>query len=63
MMAEIRRVTIKSQEDFWRIRDAGEPVVIEGLGIGECVEKWTPSYLKAAVGPERLVLFPPFYSH
>ena len=59
LTAEIRRVIVKSQEDFWRIRDAGEPVVIEGLHIGECVEKWTPSYLKAAVGPKRWVHIPP----
>ncbi|KAG0636630.1 hypothetical protein HOY80DRAFT_342913 [Tuber brumale] len=56
LMTGIMRVTIKTQEDFWKIRDAGEPVVIEGLGIGKCVEKWTPSYLKAAVGPERRVI-------
>ncbi|CUS14295.1 unnamed protein product [Tuber aestivum] len=56
LMAGIRRVTIKSQEDFWKVRDAGEPVVIEGLDIGKCVEKWTPSYLKATVGPERWVI-------
>ena len=59
LTAEIRRVIVKSQEDFWRIRDAGEPVVVEGLHIGECVEKWTPSYLKAAVGPKRWVHIPP----
>lgn len=52
---EVKRTTITCQEDFRKIRDAGEPVVIQGLDIGKCVERWSLTYLKDAVGHERKV--------
>jgi len=35
---------------------AGEPVVLRGLTIGTCTEKWTIPYLKGKVGAERAVV-------
>jgi tRNA wybutosine-synthesizing protein 4 len=54
-LTTIRRVRITSPEDFDQILQAAIPVVLEGLDIGSCREKWTNSYLKETVGPEREV--------
>ena len=56
-LTSIRRVRITSPEDFEQILQAAVPVVIEGLDIGSCQKKWTDSYLKETVGPEREVRF------
>lgn len=52
---DIKRVTIKTAEDFERIRDTGEPAIFEGLNIGQCVQKWDPQYLRTTIGEERNV--------
>lgn len=54
-VTDIKRVAIKTREDFERIRDTGEPVILEELDIGPCVEKWDPEYLKEKVGHDRKV--------
>lgn len=54
-VTDIKRATIKSREDFEAIRDAGEPVILEGLDIGPCTVKWDAEYLKDKVGYDRKV--------
>lgn len=54
-LTTIRRVKITSTDDFNQILQAAVPVVLEGLDIGSCLEKWTDDYLKEAVGAEREV--------
>ncbi|KAH0605529.1 uncharacterized protein H6S33_004751 [Morchella sextelata] len=53
---DIKRMKVKTAEDFGRIREAGEPVIMEGLNIGECVKNWCPAYLKEKLGNERKVI-------
>ncbi|RAL67187.1 hypothetical protein DID88_007964 [Monilinia fructigena] len=48
--------TLMHQENFDRILDAGKPVILEGLDVGLCIEKWTPEYLKDKIGAEREVV-------
>jgi tRNA wybutosine-synthesizing protein 4 len=51
----IPRVHLTSGEDFRRYLQDGKPVVIEGLNIGDCLEKWTPAYMVEQVGKEKKV--------
>lgn len=53
----IRRVQITKEEDFLHMIALSRPAIIEKLDIGRCVEKWTDSYLKQAIGAERKVSF------
>lgn len=53
---DVKRVTVGSADEFARIVEAGEPVVLQGLDIGACVKSWTPEHLKACVGADRLVV-------
>ena len=54
---DVPRVQITEKEDFLRIIASSRPVIIERLDIGRCVERWTNSYLKQAIGAQRKVLF------
>lgn len=54
-VTDIKRITIKTREDFEGVRDAAEPVILEGLDIGSCVKKWDPEYLKEKVGQDHKV--------
>lgn len=54
-VTDIKRITIKTREDFEGVLDAAEPVIFEGLDIGPCVDKWDPEYLKEKVGQDRKV--------
>lgn len=51
----IPRIRLASGEEFRRILMDGKPVVIEGLDIGECLEKWTPAYMVERVGKDKQV--------
>ena len=39
---EVQRVRNVNRDAFERIRARGEPVVLEGVDWGRCVEEWTP---------------------
>lgn len=52
---EIRRLNLESSDEFQKILENGEPVVISGLDLGDCVRSWTNEYLVRAVGPEKEV--------
>ncbi|KAL2135617.1 hypothetical protein VTI74DRAFT_7764 [Chaetomium olivicolor] len=49
----IPRVKLETADDFLRILRAGQPVVLEGLGLGSCVSAWTLDYLVDKVGEDR----------
>lgn len=51
----IPRVRLTSGGDFRRYLQDGKPVVIEGLNMGDCLEKWTPAYMIEQVGKETQV--------
>ncbi|QSZ35918.1 hypothetical protein DSL72_007040 [Monilinia vaccinii-corymbosi] len=55
-LVKVSRVKLNSPVEFDKILDAGKPVILGGLDIGVCVEKWTPEYLKGKVGAEREVI-------
>ena len=49
------RVRVGSPEAFTQVLEAANPVIIEGLDIGPCIELWTTKYLKERVGVDREV--------
>ena len=51
----VQIVRLASGADFHEIVQAAKPVVVEGLALGACSDKWTLSYLKDAIGPDRQV--------
>lgn len=51
----IPRVRISSAEDFNRLLQAAQPVILEELDIGACTSQWTNEYLKEKVGADREV--------
>jgi len=54
-MTTVPRVRVTSAADFSRILEAAVPVILEGMDIGPCQQKWTNDYLLKEVGPEREV--------
>jgi tRNA wybutosine-synthesizing protein 4 len=52
---QITRVKITSQDQFSSILLSKKPVILEGLDIGSCVQKWNLDYLLDAVGTDRKV--------
>ena len=53
---EIKRLRIETPEDWHRILKSSQVTILEGLDFGPCLMKWTPEYLKEAVGPERPII-------
>ena len=52
----ILRTEVKSASDFEILMNKGQPVILEGLNLGSCTQKWTLPYLKETVGNERQVI-------
>lgn len=52
---DVPRIQITSPDEFLKVLSAGTPAIINGLNIGDCVEKWTAGYLKDKVGTNREV--------
>ncbi|EED23269.1 Leucine carboxyl methyltransferase family [Talaromyces stipitatus ATCC 10500] len=52
----IGRVTIQTAADFESILNQAQPVVITGLDIGACTEKWSKDYLVQTLGSDRKVV-------
>lgn len=48
--------TLAATGGFERILDNGKPVILSGLKIGTCTDKWTTAYLKEQVGAARSVV-------
>ena len=49
---KVKRIRIKTEEDFQSIVERGQPAVIEGLSLGPCTELWTMDYLKSRIGAD-----------
>lgn len=52
----ITRVRLTSGKTFESLLQADKPVIIEGLNLGTCLQKWTPEYMISAVGAEREIV-------
>lgn len=46
---------ISSAADFAAIVSTSKPVILQGLELGSCTEKWTNDYLKDLIGGDRTV--------
>jgi tRNA wybutosine-synthesizing protein 4 len=52
----IPRLKLETPDDFLRIVRDGQPAVLEGLNLGNCVSAWTLDYLIDKVGADRKVV-------
>ncbi|KAJ4153285.1 hypothetical protein LMH87_009780 [Akanthomyces muscarius] len=52
----IPRISLISTSEFESILRRGQPVVIENLQLGECIEKWTAAYIIDRVGSDKKVV-------
>jgi len=52
----VQRSRLQSAVQFDDIRRKAEPVIIEGLDIGTCNQRWTPEYLRQQVGTDRQIV-------
>ncbi len=50
----IRRIKLKSRNDFDKVVRDGKPVVLEGLNIGKCVSSWDFEYLTNKIGNRKV---------
>lgn len=55
-ISTVPRVRISTADDFEKILRAGKPVVLEGCGLGTCIQKWNSAYITANVGPQRRIV-------
>lgn len=51
----IPRIKLQSRSDFEKLVKNREPVIIESLDLGGCVEKWNAEYLAQSVGESKKV--------
>ncbi len=51
----VPRLSLEYAGDFQRVLNEGRPVILEGLQVGSCTQKWTPEYMKEQVGVDRQV--------
>lgn len=54
-ITSIPRMRLASEKDFQQVLQERKPVIIEGLSLGECVEKWQPGYMVERVGQQAQV--------
>ncbi|CCJ28572.1 unnamed protein product [Pneumocystis jirovecii] len=52
----ISSIKITSEDEWKKILEKNMPVVLKGLNIGTCVQKWTPKYLVSHIGSTRKVI-------
>ena len=55
MVQAVKRARIESEADFDQLMLLGQPFVMEGLDLGECMTDWTVDKLVQKINPERLV--------
>ncbi|KAM0328356.1 hypothetical protein ACHAPQ_007149 [Fusarium lateritium] len=55
-ITSIPRVKIQTESDFAELVQNRKPVIIEGLNLGGCVDKWNPEYMVQCVGKTREVV-------
>lgn len=54
-LTPVPRIRLKGSEDFRTVLLNRKPVIIEGLDLGTCLDKWTPQYLCDQVGVDTKV--------
>jgi tRNA wybutosine-synthesizing protein 4 len=54
-LVSIQRTSLSNAVDFSAIVSHAQPVIIEGLDLGSCVETWTSSYLNDQIGRDKKV--------
>ena len=54
-LTTLPRVRLKSEGDFQEIVRNRKPVILEGLRLGDCLEKWTPEYMTERMGKTKEV--------
>ena len=54
-ITRIPRRTVHTKDEFGRYLSEGKPVIIEGVYIGSCVERWNPEYISETVGHKQQV--------
>ncbi|TRX92802.1 hypothetical protein FHL15_006208 [Xylaria flabelliformis] len=42
---DIPKIRVSTEDEFEKILKAGKPVIIEGIDLGTCAQKWTKAYL------------------
>lgn len=47
---------VSRPSDFQKVIQMAGPVVFRGVDLGNCTQKWSPTYLSEAVGADRLVV-------
>ena len=52
---QVSALSLHTASDFDRVLNQAHPVVISGLDLGPCAEKWSLEYLKSKVGSDRPV--------
>ncbi|KAF9765970.1 tRNA methyltransferase ppm2 [Fusarium sp. DS 682] len=52
----IERVKLQSNSDFAKLVQNRKPVIIEGLSLGGCVDKWNPEYMVERVGATKEIV-------
>ncbi|KEY64425.1 hypothetical protein S7711_05244 [Stachybotrys chartarum IBT 7711] len=52
----VPRIKLNSEDGFLEVLRERSPVVIEGLNLGDCLQKWNPDHLIERVGSERKVV-------
>ncbi|KAL8891899.1 MAG: hypothetical protein Q9215_001111 [Flavoplaca cf. flavocitrina] len=60
MAQAVKRVRLESQADFDQLMLLGQPFVMEGLNLGECMTEWTVDKLVQKINSERLKPFGKF---
>lgn len=53
----IPRISLSSTSEFEGILRRGQPVVIENLHLGDCIDKWTAEYIVNRVGSDKKVSY------
>jgi tRNA wybutosine-synthesizing protein 4 len=55
LVRSIPRVKIQTKSDFAELVQNRKPVIIEGLNLGGCIDKWNPEYMVQSVGERKEV--------
>jgi len=54
--SQLSRIRLTTAEQWHTILRSSKSCILEGLQFGPCVTKWTPQYLKSALGPGKQVI-------
>jgi len=47
----VPRIKLQSPDEFDKVLASNKPIILEGMDIGCCLEKWSTAYLKQKIGP------------